>query len=225
MNSASHSPLSSLKLAIFDWDGTVMDSVSQIVDSLLAVGRHFDVELQAADAQHIIGLALPVAMQKLFPKHTHQHIDEMRRVYAAHYHAHPEAAPVFAGFPAMFDALRDQGVKLAVATGKNRNGLDRVLAQSGLGDYFTITRSADEANSKPDPLMLQQILQITGVDAANAVMVGDTTFDLQMAQAISMPRIGVLWGAHSEALLAECDPHALVNTVSELSHTLGVNAR
>lgn len=198
-----------------------MDSVSQIVASLLAVGRHFDVELEAAAAQHIIGLALPVAMQKLFPNHT-QHIDEMRDVYAKHYHAHPEAAPVFSGFPEMFDALRDQGVKLAVATGKNRKGLDRVLAQSGLGDYFTITRSADEANSKPDPLMLQQILKFTGVDAVDAVMVGDTTFDLQMAQAIAMPRIGVLWGAHSQALLAECAPYALVNTVDELSNALGV---
>ncbi|MBC7751196.1 MAG: HAD-IA family hydrolase [Candidatus Saccharibacteria bacterium] len=224
MNRVSHSPLSTLKLAIFDWDGTVMDSVSQIVTSLLAVGRHFDVELEAAAAQHIIGLALPVAMQQLFPNHTN-HIDEMRRVYAEHYHAHPDAAPVFAGFPAMFDALRDQGVQLAVATGKNRNGLDRVLAQSGLGDYFTITRSADEANSKPDPLMLQQILEITGIDAADAVMIGDTTFDLQMAQAINMPRIGVLWGAHSEALLTECDPHALVSTVGELSHILGVKTR
>lgn len=213
-----------LKLAIFDWDGTVMDSVSQIVASLLAVGRHFDVELEAAAAQHIIGLALPVAMQQLFPKH-HHHIDEMRRVYAEHYHAYPDAVPVFTGFPAMFDALRDQGVKLAVATGKNRKGLDRVLAQSGLGDYFTITRSADEANSKPDPLMLQQILKFTGIDAADAVMIGDTTFDLQMAQAIDMPRIGVLWGAHSEALLAECDPHALVNTVSELSQALGIQTR
>ncbi len=210
-----------LKLAIFDWDGTVMDSVSQIVSSLQAVGRHFDVELEAAAAQHIIGLALPVAMQQLFPNHT-KHIDEMRQVYAQHYHAHPDAAPVFSGVPEMLDALRAQGIQLAVATGKNRNGLDRVLAQSGLGDYFTITRSADEANSKPDPLMLQQILQITGVAAADAVMIGDTTFDLQMAQAIAMPRIGVLWGAHSEALLAECDPHALVSTVSELSQVLGV---
>ncbi len=215
---------SNLKLAIFDWDGTVMDSVSQIVSSLQAVGRHFDVELEAAAAQHIIGLALPVAMQQLFPNHT-QHIDEMRQVYAQHYHAHPKAAPVFAGFPAMFDALREQGVHLAVATGKNRNGLDRVLAQSGLGDYFTITRSADEANSKPDPLMLKQILQFTGINAANAVMIGDTTFDLQMAQAIDMPRIGVLWGAHSASLLAECDPHALVNNVDELSHTLGAKSR
>jgi len=224
MHNISPSPLSTLKLAIFDWDGTVMDSVSQIVSSLQAVGRHFDVELEASAAQHIIGLALPIAMQQLFPNHT-QHIDEMRQIYAQHYHAHPEAAPVFSGFPALLDELREQGVHLAVATGKNRNGLDRVLAQSGLGDYFTITRSADEANSKPDPLMLQQILQFTGINAADAVMVGDTTFDLQMAQSINMPRIGVLWGAHSANLLAECDPHALVNNVKELGHALGVKPR
>ena len=221
MHSLTLPKLPTLKLAIFDWDGTVMDSVSQIVASLQAVGRHFDAPIEASAAQHIIGLALPIAMQQLFPDHT-DHIEDMRRVYAQHYHAHPDAAPVFAGVPEMFDALRAQGILLAVATGKNRNGLDRVLAQSGLGDYFTITRSADEANSKPDPLMLQQILQKTGIDARDAVMVGDTTFDLQMAQAIHMPRVGVLWGAHSETLLADCDPTALVNTVPELSHVLGV---
>ncbi len=221
MHTPNLSHLPTLKLAIFDWDGTVMDSVSQIVASLQAVGRHFDVELPAAAAQHIIGLALPVAMKQLFPNHT-DHVEEMRRIYAQHYHAHPEAAPVFSGIPAMFDALRAQGIQLAVATGKNRNGLDRVLAQSGLGDYFVITRSADEANSKPDPLMLQQILQVTGIAAEDAVMIGDTTFDLQMAQAIDMPRIGVLWGAHSEALLAGCAPTALVSTVGELGLALGV---
>jgi len=223
MHTLNLSHLPTLKLAIFDWDGTVMDSVSQIVASLQAVGRHFDAPIEASAAQHIIGLALPVAMQQLFPNHTH-HIDEMRQVYAQHYHAHPDAAPVFAGIPAMFDALQAQGIQLAVATGKNRNGLDRVLAQSGLGDYFVITRSADEANSKPDPLMLQQILQKTGIAAGDAVMIGDTTFDLQMAQAIAMPRVGVLWGAHSESLLAGCEPTALVSTVSELSHVLGVTS-
>lgn len=212
---------STLKLAIFDWDGTVMDSVSQIVASLQAVGRHFDVELEAAAAQHIIGLALPIAMQELFPNHT-KHIDEMRQIYAKHYHAHPEAAPVFAGFPKLLDELRAHEIQLAVATGKNRNGLDRVLAQSGLKDYFVITRSADEARSKPDPLMLQQILQFTEIEAADAVMVGDTTFDLQMAQAINMPRIGVLWGAHSEDLLASCEPTAIVKTVTDLGLALGL---
>jgi phosphoglycolate phosphatase len=213
---------SNLKLAIFDWDGTVMDSVSQIVASLQAVGRHYDVDLPAASAQHIIGIALDQVMPMLFPDHSPSHHIEMRQVYAQHYHAHPNPAPVFQGFPELLAELRARDIQLAVATGKNRQGLDRVLAQSGLKDYFVITRSADEALSKPDPLMLQQILQFTGIDAAHAVMVGDTTFDLQMAQAIDMPRIGVLWGAHSEVLLAGCEPTVMVRTVAELRLALGL---
>jgi phosphoglycolate phosphatase len=215
LNSISSFP-SNLKLAIFDWDGTVMDSVSQIVASLQAVGRHYDVDLPAASAQHIIGIALNQVMPMLFPDHTPAQHDDMRLIYAQHYHAHPIAAPVFEGFPELLNELRERGIQLAVATGKNRLGLERVLAQSGLKDYFVVTRSADEARSKPDPLMLQQILQFTGIDATNAVMVGDTTFDLQMAQAIDMPRIGVLWGAQSAELLMGCEPTAMVKTVAEL---------
>jgi phosphoglycolate phosphatase len=213
---------SNLKLAIFDWDGTVMDSVSQIVASLQAVGRHYDVDLPAASAQHIIGIALNQVMPMLFPDHTPAQHDEMRQVYAQHYHAHPIAAPVFEGFPELLNELRARDIQLAVATGKNRQGLDRVLAQSGLKHHFIITRSADEALSKPDPLMLQQILQFTGINAADAVMVGDTTFDLQMAQAIDMPRIGVLWGAHSAELLMGCEPTAMVKTVTELRSALSL---
>ncbi len=209
-----------LKLAIFDWDGTVMDSISQIVASLLVVAQHYDVALQPESARHIIGLALPVAMQRLFPDHVDQY-DAMREIYKAHYHAQAHA-PVFAGFPEMLQALRARGVLLAVATGKNRPGLDRVLAQSGFEDLFVITRSTDEARSKPDPLMLQQILDFTGVPAHQAVMIGDTSFDLQMAHAAGMPSIGVLWGAHAHAELAACEPMLIAETVGQLSRSLGV---
>jgi len=209
-----------LKLAIFDWDGTVMDSVGQIVASLQSVGRHFDIDLPAAAAQHIIGLALPEVMHRLFPNHADRH-DEMRQVYAKHYHTYNNIAPVFEGLTDVLDELRARDIKIAVATGKNRNGLDRVLDQSGLRDYFVMTRSADEAKSKPDPLMLTHILDATGIDVADAVMIGDTSFDLKMAQALDMPRVGVLWGAHSREELASCAPTALVSTVAELGHVLG----
>lgn len=209
-----------LKLAIFDWDGTVMDSVGQIVASLQAVGQHFDLNLPAHAAQHVIGLGLAEVMHTLFPDHVVHH-DEMRQVYANHYLTHPEAAPVFSGMRPLLDELRERGVMLAVATGKNRLGLNRVLSQSGLSEYFTITRAADEALSKPDPLMLTQILEITQTDAKHAVMIGDTTFDLQMAQAIAMPRIGVLWGAHSKIDLASCEPIGMAETVADLKLILG----
>jgi phosphoglycolate phosphatase len=209
-----------LKLAIFDWDGTVMDSIGQIVASLQAVGHHFDLPLPAHAAQQVIGLGLAEVMHTLFPNHTAYH-DDMRQVYANHYHAHPAAAPLFSGMRPLLSELRARGVMLAVATGKNRAGLNRVLNQSGLNDYFTITRAADEALSKPNPLMLQQILDITQIEAKHAVMIGDTTFDLQMAQAIAMPCIGVLWGAHSRADLAGCEPFAMTEAVADLKQILG----
>jgi len=212
-----------LRLAIFDWDGTVMDSIGQIVASLLVVAEHFDVALAPESARHIIGLALPVAMQRLFPDHADQY-DAMREIYKQHYHAQAHA-PVFAGFPELLHDLRARGVQLAVATGKNRPGLDRVLAQSGLEDLFVITRSADEARSKPDPLMLQQILDYTGIPAHQAVMIGDTSFDLNMGHAAGMPSIGVLWGAHAYEELAACEPMSIAETVEDLRQCLlGVGA-
>ena len=209
-----------LKLAIFDWDGTVMDSIEQIVASLQAVGQHFNLHIPANAAQHVIGLGLTEVMHTLFPDHV-AHYDEMRQVYANHYLAYPEAAPVFSGMRPLLDELRKRGVMLAVATGKNRLGLNRVLNQSGLSEYFTVTRTADEALSKPDPLMLTQILNMTQIDAQHAVMIGDTAFDLQMAQAIAMPRVGVLWGAHSYADLAQCEPIGMAETVADLKRILG----
>ncbi len=197
-----------------------MDSIGQIVASLQAVGHHFDLHLPANAAQQVIGLGLAEVMHTLFPNHVANH-DEMRQFYSNHYLAHPEAAPLFSGMRPLLDELRGRGVMLAVATGKNRAGLNRVLNQSGLSDYFTITRAADEALSKPDPLMLNQILNITQIEAKHAVMIGDTTFDLQMAQAIAMPRIGVLWGAHSQADLAGCEPFAMTETVADLKQILG----
>ena len=204
------------KLVIFDWDGTLMDSVGQIVDSLLAAAAQYEIDLTAGAAANIIGLGLPEAMAVLFPQHPHLH-SEIQAAYAAHYVPRSQQTCLFEGVEALLQQLQQQGVLLAVATGKSRAGLDRVLADSGIADYFSVTRCASETRSKPHPQMLQEILEVTGITAADAVMIGDTSYDLEMAQRIAMPRIGVSYGVHSAERLQQYQPLAVVRDVAELT--------
>ena len=109
----------------------------------------------------------------------------------------------------MLYSLKDEGIKLAVATGKSRKGLDRVLKQTNSLELFHATRAASETRSKPDPLMLAEILAETGVNA-HAIMVGDTSYDLEMAMNIAMPSVGVTYGVHTPETLAQFNPLSIV---------------
>lgn len=108
-----------------------------------------------------------------------------------------------------------------MATGKSRRGLDRVLDETGLRPLFAATRGADEANSKPDPLMLTQILTELALIPSLAVMIGDSIHDMAMAEALAMPRIGVSWGVHDRGRLQAHHPLAVVDTMAELRALLG----
>jgi len=204
-----------VELIIFDWDGTLFDSVGQIVASLMFAAEQYQQPLTAEDAKSIIGLGLPEVAQRLFPTVPELH-EEILQSYATHYVANSKGDAWFSGVSDMLHDLKEQGVQLAVATGKSRKGLDRVLQQTKSEDLFIATRAASETKSKPDPLMLQEILQQTGVAAEAAIMVGDTSYDLQMAQNIQMPRVGVLYGVHDQKTLSQFAPLMIVSDVRKL---------
>ena len=206
---------SAVKLIIFDWDGTLFDSVGQIVASLKYAAEQFQQPLTDDDAKSIIGLGLPEVAQVLFPQVPELHKDILQS-YADHYVAHSKSDEWFAGVSEMLHDLKAKGVELAVATGKSRRGLDRVLGQTQSVELFSATRAASETKSKPDPLMLAEILQETKVSAEHAIMVGDTSYDLEMARNIEMPRIGVTYGVHTPDVLNQYSPLYLANNVSEL---------
>lgn len=210
---------SPVKLVIFDWDGTLFDSVGQIVVSLQFAAQQFNQPLTDADAKSIIGLGLPEVAQRLFPAVPELHADILQ-AYSEHYVANSVEDAWFAGVSEMLYALKDQGIKLAVATGKSRKGLDRVLKQTNSLELFHATRAASETRSKPDPLMLAEILAETGVHAHEAIMVGDTSYDLEMALNIVMPSVGVSYGVHTSETLAKFNPLSIVNDVSSLHEFL-----
>ncbi|HQV25275.1 MAG TPA: HAD-IA family hydrolase [Acinetobacter sp.] len=204
-----------IELIIFDWDGTLFDSVGQIVASLQYAAQQFQQPLTDDAAKSIIGLGLPEVMQILFPQVPHLQQDILQ-CYADHYVANSKGDAWFQGVAELLADLKQQGIKLAVATGKSRKGLDRVLTQTQSHDLFDITRAASETKSKPHPLMLEEILAEMQVSIDSAIMVGDTSYDLEMAQNLNMPRIGVSYGVHSIDTLQQYQPLAIVHNVQEL---------
>ena len=210
-----------VELIIFDWDGTLFDSVGQIVASLQFAAQQFNQPLTYDDAKSIIGLGLPEVAQRLFPQVPELHA-EILQCYAEHYVANSKSDVWLDGVAEMLNGLREAGLLLAVATGKSRKGLDRVLAQTNSHDLFEITRAASETKSKPDPLMLAEILAFTGVKAEQAIMVGDTSYDLEMAQNIAMPRVGVAYGVHTKNVLQQFNPLTIADDVASLDQFLNL---
>ncbi|WP_457969439.1 HAD-IA family hydrolase [Acinetobacter calcoaceticus] len=207
------------ELVIFDWDGTLYNSVGQIVASLQHAAEQHELSLTDEAAKSIIGLGLPEVMQTLFPEAPELH-DSILKAYGDHYIANSTNDAWFDGVAELLHDLKAQGLKLAVATGKNRRGLDRVIAKTQSTHLFDVTRAANETRSKPDPLMLQEILTVTGVSVERAVMIGDSSYDLEMAQRLNMPRIGVGYGVHSIEVLQQFKPLTIANDVQELHRFL-----
>ncbi|WP_375058433.1 HAD family hydrolase [Zobellella sp. DQSA1] len=210
------------QLVIFDWDGTLMDSVARIVSSMQAAASECGLPMpEAAAVRHIIGLSLQQAFPLLFGPLPAGQADTLLAVYRRHYmELNSTPSPLFDGVADTVMDLHRDGYRLAVATGKARAGLDRVLEETGLGRYFHALRGADQARSKPHPLMLEQILNELQLSPGQAVMVGDSSYDLAMAEAIGMDRIGVTYGVHDHEKLCQHTPLALIDDIRQLPHWL-----
>ena len=211
------------KLLIFDWDGTLADSIGRIVTAMhIAAQRAGRPERDDEAVKGIIGLGLPEAILTLYPDMTPEQVVSFRQHYADVYIAmDARPSPLFAGVKDSLEAFRAEGYRLAVATGKARRGLDRVLKANGWEDFFDITRAADESASKPDPLMLNQILAHCDVRPEHALMVGDASFDLLMARNAGIDSVAVGYGAQSLQSLLAYEPRLSIERFTELRTWLG----
>lgn len=205
-------------LLIFDWDGTLADSIGRIVEAMhLAAGRAGYATCADEAVKGIIGLALPEAISVLYPQLDAEQIVQFRQHYADVYMAlDDQPSPLFEGVVESLEAFRAEGYRLAVATGKARRGLDRVLRANGWEDYFDITRAADESRGKPHPQMLEEILAHCQVEPQRAVMVGDSSFDLLMASNAGMHSVAVGYGAMSLEALSAFGPQVCIDHFSQL---------
>lgn len=208
-------------LIIFDWDGTLMDSIGLIVKSMHIAGEANGFYTTDEEVKSIIGLSLIRGIQTLYPQATAEQHLAIQQSYADYY-IHASTLPnqphsqFFEGIEAMLQQLRVQEKLLAVATGKKRAGLDRVMDYSQSRHYFASSRCADESGSKPNPQMLQDILQETGYKVADAVFVGDSIHDIRMANQLNMTSIAVNYGAANGQVLSAESPTYQVDTPSQL---------
>jgi phosphoglycolate phosphatase len=177
-----------------------------------------------ADAAYVIGLGLHDALRHAVPGLAPERYPELGLRYREHYWAHKDDLVLFPGTLPMLQALKARQHLLAVATGKNRRGLDDALAQAELHGVFDATRTADETAGKPHPLMLQQLMAELGVSPERTLMIGDTTHDLQMARNAGTPSVAVSFGAHEPEAFAEFGPLAVVHSTDELQRWLADNA-
>jgi phosphoglycolate phosphatase len=196
-----------LRLAIFDCDGTLADSEASIVQAVRAAFADHGLALPArAQIVSNIGLSLGSFLDEVAPELGESKRREVLDSYRAHFARRLDdrgADPLFPGIEELLGKLQARGVLLGIATGKSRRGLDRFLNAHALGPRFATLQTADDAPSKPHPGMIERALAETGTEAAEAVMIGDTTFDIGAGINAGVRSIGVGWGHHeSGALLA-----------------------
>ncbi len=210
------------KLVIFDWDGTLMDSVDRIVSCMQSAAQIVGLSIPSNDeVKQIIGLSIPEALQTLFTGITDEQIDIMRLQYKHQYlEGDNTPTPLFEHAINLLSQLKQENKLLAVATGKGREGLDRVLDVSETSHFFHTTRCAGEMRSKPDPQMLHSILTELDIAPHEAIMIGDTSHDLKMAQNAGVDSIGVTFGVHDKQVLEQYSPKRVVDSLSELHQLL-----
>ena len=207
------------KLIVFDWDGTLMDSEAQIVNCLRLAITDLGLTQRSDDAlKDIIGLGLREALFALYPQGSEQELNDLTARYRDHFFDQEKnSSELFDGARELIERLAAEDYFLAVATGKGRHGLDKVLRETQMGQHFHMTRCANESISKPHPQMMLEIIDYFGIEANEAIMVGDTEYDLQMANNAGSPAIAVTYGVHDKNRLLECNPLTCVDSVAELS--------
>ncbi|GAB5500352.1 MAG: HAD-IA family hydrolase [Pseudohongiellaceae bacterium] len=205
-------------LVIFDWDGTLLNSLAKIAHCMQLAAEDAGLEPCPEDEiRGIIGLGLPEAVATLYPELTKAPTQILSERYSHHFQL-KDSRPCefYPGVRETLEVLKSDGHHIAVATGKSRRGLDRVLGNLGWEGYFHATRCADETRSKPHPMMLSELLAELDTGVEDALMVGDTEFDLSMAGQLGMRRVGVSYGAHPHERLSRHQPEAIVDNINEL---------
>ena len=209
-----------MRLIVFDMDGTLVDSGVHIENTTMAAFAEHDLPLPTSEAARgIIGLSLENALARLSGL-TGPAVDRLATTYRRLYHqsiAHLDTEPLYAGIAGVLDALKaDSATLMGIATGKGMRGVDRILKFHGLETHFVTKQTPDSNPSKPDPGMLISAMKETGTTPEQTVMIGDTSFDMEMARAAGCFALGVNWGYHSPEVLRATGAHVIVDQVPDL---------
>lgn len=210
-----------MKLAVFDCDGTLVDGQASICEAMEAAfaGQGLDAPSRPL-IRRAVGLSLPQAIRQLVPQIKDEQRDALVEGYKVAFRTARTqgriAQPLFAGIPEVLRALHAAGWTLGVATGMSERGLAHCLANNGIADLFATTQTADHHPSKPHPAMLEQALFEAGAQVEEAVMIGDTAYDMRMAMNAGTRAVGVDWGYHHPTELAEAGAEMVAQSPAKL---------
>ncbi|MBF0470437.1 MAG: HAD-IA family hydrolase [Gammaproteobacteria bacterium] len=204
-------------LLVFDWDGTLMDSEARIVACMERAIEDINLPKRSREEiKNIIGLGLQEAIDTLFPEEGKRHYQQIIERYRHHYLEEDKTpSQLFAQSEAVVTLLQ-RDYLLAIATGKGRIGLNKVLAETGIGHLFHISRCADEAFSKPHPQMLLEVMANCGVEAERTLMIGDTEYDMEMGKNAGTATLAVTYGVHAVQRLLRYEPCGTIDDIGEL---------
>lgn len=212
----------SFDLLVFDWDGTLVDSIGWIVHCIQHAARYCQCDVPSAEAsKKVIGLGLNEALETLFPGATsvtrQRLILSYRQLYGSR---RLNRGDLFSGVLEMLQTFKEEGYYLAIATGKSRSGLQKALQTTGMTGIFDAYRCADDAASKPDPMMLLQLLDELDIPKERSLMIGDSLHDLQMARNAEIASVAVACGAVDESLLSRKEPLFCLQRTADLRDAL-----
>ena len=213
--------MTELRLAVFDCDGTLVDSQHSIVQAMFAALDSHGIDLpQAGHITRMVGLPLEEAISRLIPDADNDLCVQLSETYKSSFFKMRQDGmveePLFPGIIETLDRLKQEGWLLGIATGKAHRGLVATLAKHHILDQFITCQTADSAHGKPHPDMMLKAMAETGADPAQAIMIGDTTYDVEMAISAGTRAVGVGWGYHEKGELLEAGAHGVVSDTDEL---------
>ncbi|MBX9675184.1 MAG: HAD-IA family hydrolase [Methylotenera sp.] len=208
-------------LIVWDWDGTLANSTGMIVNAIVKAAEQVGLPtLDPQAASNIIGLGLKESIYALYGDIPIEKAQALAAQYSTNYYAGESEIPLFDGAKETIIELNRRGYKLAVATGKGRRGLNLALQHCGLTNYFHATRTVDECFSKPHPQMLDELMDLLVATPERTLMIGDTSYDLQMAQNAGVASVAVSFGAQTQDKLVGYNPLKIFDQFNGLSSWL-----
>lgn len=207
------------KLAIFDFDGTLVDSAPGIVEVMREVVVEYKFSEETLELwSHLIGVPLKRQIQILFPDHPNEFHDEVTNRYRDIYDTKAiEICPLFPGLEEMLQELHKAEILITIASSKRRHLIDYVLEHHALVNYFTmIVGAAEVTRHKPDPESVHITMEKLGIAPEHTVVIGDSSFDLEMARGAGVDAIGVTTGIHTREHLSKSEPAHIVSGLSEV---------
>ncbi|PCI49959.1 MAG: haloacid dehalogenase [Alphaproteobacteria bacterium] len=214
-----------MKLIVFDCDGTLVDGQHLILDAMQSACRTCDVSYAGDEAiRQIVGLSLMEAIGICYPKENEKTHLALKDAFVARFQElrlqDEIDEPLFDGVREVLEQLHGEGYLLGVATGKSKRGLIITLENHGLRDYFLTLNTADDGPGKPHPSMLLAAMREAGVAPENTLMIGDTTYDIEMALAAKVRAVGVSWGYHDRHKLVQSGAHYMLDHIFHLRRVL-----